>query len=307
MNLRVVREREARSESAVRAAAAVLVAVGAPSLSGVAYRARTAYFCARERAPRDHQVVNDLALPLLVVAVGVLGIVAGIGLIRASGANTGAGRRLAGARGIALRDLHDLAERDDLPRTPVRIEGRVRCADPIVTPAGERLALLHRDLELQSPDGRWRTIERVRDARVIDLWQRSASVTLDLAQVAEPLVAIPLVWEGDPTELSPAVQPAVERVGAEHGPAQLARATTRQVLLVDELIVLAMPARAADGKLRLQPPRGGYLVTNADLDVAMRLLAGPHRRRMMAGYALAFAALVLTAAGLVATVVALIA
>jgi hypothetical protein len=251
--------------------------------------------------------VNDPTLPVILLVIGALGIVAGIGLIRASGANTGAGRRLAGARGVALRDLHVLAERDELPHTPVRVEGRVRCADPIVTPAGERLALLHRDLELQSPDGRWRTIERVRDARRVDLWQRSTSVSLDLAQVAEPLIAIPLVWEGDPAELSAAVQPAVERVRAEHGVAQRARATTRQVLLVDELIVLATAGRADDGELRLHPPPGGYLVTNADLDVAMRLLAGPHRRRMVAGYAIAFAALVVMVGGLIATVVTLIA
>ena len=251
--------------------------------------------------------MNDLALPLIVLAIGGLGTLAGIALIRASGANTSAGRRLAGARGMALRELHELAERDDLPRTPVRIEGRVRCADPIETPTGERLALLHRDLELQSPDGRWRTIERVRDARLVDLWQRSASVRLDLARVAEPLIAIPLVWEGDPTELGAALQPALERVRAEHGPPQLARATTRQVLLVDELIVLARPARGDDGKLRLDPPPGGYLVTNVDLDVAMRLLAGPHRSRMVAGYALAVVALVVMAAGAVATVAALMA
>jgi hypothetical protein len=251
--------------------------------------------------------VNDPTLPVIVLVTGALGIVAGVGLIRASGANTAAGRRLAGARGIGLRDLHDLAERRELPRTPVRIEGRVRCADPIVTPAGERLALLHRDLELRSPDGRWRTIERVRDARPVDLWQRSASVRLDLAQIAEPLIAIPVVWEGDPAELGAALQPAVERVRVEHGGPQLARATTRQVLLVDELIVLATPAQGDEGELRLDPPPGGYLVTNADLDVAMRLLAGPHRRRMVAGYALAFGAVVVTVAGLIATLVTIIA
>jgi hypothetical protein len=75
---------------------------------------------------------------------------------------------------------------------------------------------------------------------------------------------------------------------------------------VDELIVLARPARDDGGKLRLQPPPGGYLVTNADLDVAMRLLAGPHRRRMIAGYALAFASLVVIGAALIGTLVTLI-
>jgi hypothetical protein len=241
--------------------------------------------------------VTELAISLVAVAVGALGTVTGVALIRASGANTSAGRRLAGARDMVLRDLQGLAERNQLPAAAVRVEGRVRCANPIVTPAGERLALLHRDIELLSDDGRWRTIERVRDARAIDLWQRSASVGLDLAHIAEPLIAIPHLWEGDAAELDAAMQPAVERVRAEHGAPGPARATTRQVLLVDQLIVLAVPARGDDGKLRLDPPPGGFLVTNVDLDVAMRLLAGPQRRRMVAGYAVTLGGIVVLVVG----------
>jgi len=250
--------------------------------------------------------VTDLAISLLAMFLGALGAVAGVALIRASGANTGAGRRLAGARGMTLRDLQGLAERDELPRAAVRVEGRVRCANPIVTATGERLALLHRDVELRSPDGRWRTIERVRDTRAVDLWERSASVRLDLAEMAEPLIAIPHVWEGAVTELGGSLQPAVERVRAEHGTPELARATTRQVLLVDQLIVLAVPARGDAAELRLDPPPGGFLVTNADLDVAMRLLAGPHRTPMVAGYAVAVAGIVTLVAGAASAIVALI-
>lgn len=250
--------------------------------------------------------MTELATPLLAMVVGALVTVAGVTLIRVSGANTGAGRRLAGARGVALLDLRDLAERNELPRTAVRVEGRVRCADPIVTPTGERLALLHRDVELLSQDGRWRTIERVRDTRVIDLWERSASARLDLAHMAEPLIAIPHVWEGAAGELGRSLQPAVERIRAEHGAAELARATTRQVLLVDQLIVLVVPARGDDAKLRLDPPPGGFLVTNVDLDVAMRLLAGPQRGRMVAGYAVALAGIVTLLAGAASAIVMLI-
>jgi len=250
--------------------------------------------------------VTDLAIPLLAMVLGALATVVGVALVRASGANTGAGRRLAGARGMALGDLQGLAERDELPRAPMRVEGRVRCADPIVTPTGERLALLHRDVELLSHDGRWRTIERVRDTRAIDLWERSTSAKLDLAHMAEPLIAIPQVWEGTAEELGRSLEPALERVRAEHGASGPARATTRQVLLVDQLIVLAAPARGNDGKLRLDPPPGGFLITNVDLDVAMRLLAGPQRRRMVAGYAVALAGIVVLVAGAATAIVTLI-
>jgi hypothetical protein len=70
-------------------------------------------------------------------------------------------------------------------------------------------------------------------------------------------------------------------------------------MLVDHLIVLAEAARDERGALRLDPPPGGFLVATVELDVAMRLLAGPHRRRMLAGYAV-------TAVGAVILVVAAI-
>lgn len=250
--------------------------------------------------------MDDPAIPVLLLALGGVAIVAGAVLVRWSGADTRAGRRLAGARPASLPDLRAAASRDELPRGEVRIEGRVRCSDPIRTADGERLALLHRDVEVEQPDGRWRLIERLRDARAIDLWERSTSVPLDLGQLAEPLITIPHQWEGSPAELDATHQPAVARVSAEHHPPGRARAVTRQVMLVDQLIVVAVPARTADGALRLDPPPGGFLVATVELDVALRLLAGPHRRRMIAGYAISAAGLVAMAIGIGTLVLALV-
>jgi hypothetical protein len=246
--------------------------------------------------------VGEAPIPLLLVALGVVATGGGALLIRWSGANTGAGRRLAGARGMSVPELHEAAAADALPRTAVRLEGRVRCADPIRTPDGERLALLHRDVEVQLRNGSWRTIERLRDARHVDLWQRTVSVPLDLAQVAEPLVTIPHLWEGSPDELDVSHRPALERL-AEQGPLRRARATTRRVMLVDQLTVLAVPARDPSGALRLDPPPGGYLASTVDLDVAMRLLAGPHRQRMLTGFGFVAIGVV---AGLIGAVTALV-
>jgi hypothetical protein len=231
--------------------------------------------------------VTPATLFLVLLVAGGLVAVLGTSLIRTSGANTGAGRRLAGAPRVALRDLIERAERGQLPRTPVRIEGRVRCANPLTGEGGDPLALVHRDVEVQDANGQWRTVERLRDARVIDLWERSASVQLDLTRIAEPLIAIPRVWEGLPNELDAGLQPAVARLAADSRLPQAARSTTRQVMLVDHLIVLADPGREPDGRLRLDPPPGGYLVSNVELDIAMRLLAGPNRTRMLAGFGVA--------------------
>ena len=249
--------------------------------------------------------MSEAALPILAVAIGLLGIGLGAALIRASGADTRAGRRLAGARPASLPALQDQAARDRLPTGPVRVEGRVRCTNPLVTPDGDRLAALHRDVEVQLPDGRWRVIERLREARTIDLWERSASVRLELAELAEPLISIPRVWEGSPADLGDSYGPAVDRLAGEVGALHRARATTRQLSLVDQLIVLAIPRRDEHGRLRLEPPRGGYLATNVELDTAMRLLAGPRRTRMLAGFAVVLVGAVVTLAGLIGVLLVL--
>lgn len=230
-------------------------------------------------------------MPLVALLVGAAGVALGLGLIRSSGADTRRGRRLAGAPSVPIGELQALAAGDQLPPSPVRVEGRVRCANPLLTADGDRLAALHRDAEVQLPDGRWRVIERLRETRPIDLWERTASVPIDLSEAAEPLITIPQVWEGRASELGEAYRPALDRLAAEAGSptaasAAAARATTRQLTLADRLIVLAVPARDEGGRLRLTPPPGGYLIAGVELDTAMRLLAGPRRRRMLMGFSL---------------------
>ena len=250
--------------------------------------------------------MTELAAPLVALVAGGLAISGGAWLIRSSGARTGMGRRLAAARTIPLAELNQLAAANALPAEPIRIEGRVRCANPIETPEGDRLAVLHRDVEVALPDGRWRTIEHLRDARSVDLWERASSVRLDLGTAAEPLITIPHVWDGHPDELPASYQPALERLANEIGPPTAARATTREITLVDQLTVLAVARRGPAGQLELTPPDGGFVVSAVDLDVAMRLLAGPRRSRMLTGYAvsaLGGAAMVL---GLIGLVVALL-
>ena len=181
----------------------------------------------------------------------------------------------------------------------------MRCANPLTLPGGDRLAALHRDVEVELPDGGWRVIERVREARAIDLWERTTSVPLDLAELAEPLITIPEVWEGPPTELGETYRPAIDRVAGELGPPRRARATTRQLSVVDQLIVLAVPSRDEAGRLQLRPPRGGFLAANVELDTAMRLLAGRGRTRMLAGFAVGAVGATLAVLGAIGLLVAL--
>lgn len=219
----------------------------------------------------------------ILLVTAALAIALGVVLILRSGAHAAIGRRLAGPRQVAVGDLLDL-ERP--PDRPVRVVGRIRCPDPIVTAQQDRLVALHRDVEVRLSDGRWRALERIRESRGFELWDHAGSLALDPADAAEPLITIPYVWQGDPADLDPSYRPALERVEAETGlRASAARAITRTVSVIDRLLVLASVRRHEAG-VRLAPPAGGYLISTLDLEDAMRLLGGPGRRRYVLGLGL---------------------
>jgi hypothetical protein len=243
-----------------------------------------------------------LTAPLLGLAVlGVVLVGVGAAWMRAIGADPDRARRLAGARGMAVAEVLDLTE---APPRPVRVSGRIRCADPLVAPDDERLVAFHRDVSVRLADGRWRTIERVRETRSFELWDHAGSLALDPARAAEPLITIPLVWEGSPAELVEPHSAAVARLAAESGTMpDAARAVTRSISVVDPLLVLARVEIGPDGP-HLVPPRDGYLVSALELDAAMRLLGGSRRRQLVLAIATLAAGSVLIAGALLAVLLA---
>lgn len=244
-------------------------------------------------------------LPGWLALGGVLLLGLGLALIRRSGARPAIGRRLAGARQLRVGELLDLAPADPLPRRPVRVVGRIRCAEPIITSQDDRLVAFHRDVEVATPRGGWRSIERLRETRSFELWDHDGSLEVDPAQAVEPLVVLPHVWAGPVEELDETYAGALARVAAEQGQPVRARSTTRMVSVIDRLLVLAAVTRGSDGRVALAPPRGGYVVSALELDDAMRLLGGPHRRLMLAGMAAAALSVVLLGAAVLVVVVGL--
>lgn len=208
-------------------------------------------------------------------------IVSGYLLARRSGAELALGRRLAGAREHRVGDLRDL---DPLPERAVRVAGRIRCPDPIVTARDDRLVALHRDVEVRLADGSWRTIERLRMSRGFELWDHDGSLSLDPADAAEPLVTLPHVWRGSVAELTDEGHlAAIARLRAEGRDPVAARSVTRMVSVVERLLVLALVRPAATGSVVLAPPAGGFVISTLDLPDAMRLLGGPRRSWLVAG------------------------
>ena len=214
----------------------------------------------------------------LLVVAGL--VVAGISLfvLRRSDAQPGRARRLAGPAEVKVGRLIDA----DVPDRALRVNGRIRCRDPLEMGNGERLVAFHRDVEVRA-GGRWRSIERLRETRSFELWDHDGSITIDPARVEEPLIVIPSVWHGRADELEEAHAAAAARLAERHGPALEARAVTRTINVTDRLLVLARPVRDEGGRTRLDPPGGGFLITNLALDDAMRLLGGRSRRAAAGG------------------------
>jgi hypothetical protein len=218
------------------------------------------------------------AFAALVVA-GVLLAVVSLLVLRAAGARATVARRLAGPREVKVGRL---VGPETLPDRAVRVAGRIRCRDPLEMGGGERLVAFHRDVEVLI-GGRWRSVERLRETRSFDLWDHDGSLPVDPAQAAEPLIVIPKVWRGSAAELEEPHASAVARLVERHGPATEARAITRGINVTDALLLLAHADRDGAGQAFLEPPEGGYLVTNLALDDAMRLLGGRNRRLVTIG------------------------
>lgn len=223
-----------------------------------------------------------MPLTTLFVALAAIGLVLGVAsfiALRASGANPTVARRLAGPPELKVGRLLDEGE---LPGRPVRISGRIRCRDPLDAGDGERLVAFHRDVEVRI-GSTWRSVERMRETRSFEIWDHDGSVTIDPAAAAEPLITIPHVWRGAPGELEEPHASAAARLSERHGPISEARAITRSINVTDRLLVLGRPSRDEQGRARLEPPDGGYLVSNLALPDAMRLLGGRHRRAAAGG------------------------
>ena len=214
-----------------------------------------------------------IALVILVV-VGVVLAVASLLVLRASGARPALARRLAGPAEVKVGQLLGA---DALPARPVRVVGRIRCREPLEMGGGERLVAFHRDVEIRIGDT-WRSLERLRETRSFDLWDHDGSLVVDPSMAAEPLVVIPKVWRGNPSELEEPHASAAARLVERHGRATEARAITRGLNVTDRLRLVARPRRDDAGRTSLDPPEGGYIVTNLELDDAMRLLGGGNRR-----------------------------
>ena len=238
----------------------------------------------------------------LIGAAGVALVLVSAVALRTTGAQLRTSRRLAGPPEARVGTLPDATEA--VGRT-LRVAGRIRCRDPLEAGRGERLVAYHRDVEVRMARSGWRSVERMRETRSFELWDHDGSLTIDPSAAAEPLITIPAVWRGDPDELEEPHASSVKRLAERLGEAAVeARATTRTINLTDRLLVLARVAARPGGGVTLEPPQGGYLLTNLTLDDAMRLLGGRHGRLTAAAVAGLGIGAILAFAGATGSVIA---
>jgi hypothetical protein len=245
--------------------------IGSPRLAAAAYQPLTV------SSP-------PMPLPLAFALVAVLGALiaaAGFAVLRLIGAQLRLARRLAGARELSVSEILSLPS---APPRPVRVRGRVRTSDPISSADGEPLVALHRDVAVWQVGSGWRTIERLRLTRSFELWDHAGSLSVDPGAAAEPLVTIPLVWEGSTEELGETHSAAVARLARGDGQPARARAVTRTIGVADTVLVLAEVRIGNEGVASLAPPIGGYIISSLPLDEGMRVLGG--RRRALLAAAL---------------------
>ena len=270
-----------------------------PVVPGLSVQGSTAEWQVDARQAAEAAILPP-AMPLglafaIALVVGLALAVASLLGLHSAGARPAVARRLAGPPEVKVGRL--LAA-EPLPERAVRVIGRIRCRDPLEMGGGERLVAYHRDVEVLI-GGRWRRIERLRETRSFDLWDHDGSLGVDPSLAAEPLIVIPKVWRGDPAELEEPHASAVARLTERYGPAIEAMATTRSINVTDRLRLLARAGLDESGRPRLEPPAGGYLVTNLELDEAMRLLGGRNRRLVAASIIGLVISIVLVAVGAV--------
>lgn len=235
-------------------------------------------------------------------AIGLALLALSLVALRSSGARPSVARRLAGPQELKVGRLLD-EDAGEIPDRPVRITGRIRCREPLDAGDGERLVAFHRDVEVLVGT-RWRSVERMRETRSFELWDHDGSLSVDPAAAAEPLITIPHAWHGSPDELEEPHASAAARLAERHGPITEARAISRTLNVTDRLLVLARPVRGADGTIHLEPPEGGYLISNLALDDAMRVLGGRNRRVAAGGVVGIGLGIALLAVGAVGAVLA---
>ena len=229
----------------------------------------------------------------------LLGIIAGIAgwlLLRRAGSGWRVGRLLAAAPHRSLAEARALAQSSE--PAYIRVHGRVDSTEEF--PGDRGMPVVYRRQRLQRRSGRsgWSTFDDERLAVPFGLRDSGERVGIDADALGEGLVVVPRISDGVASELP---EDAIERPLPELPPQTPVRLRIEQVSTVDHATAAGVPVLDASGEVTLGPGLGRpLLLTNLDIDEAMRVLASDRRLSVLVASASLVAAPLLIVAGLVA-------
>lgn len=234
-----------------------------------------------------------MGLLLILVAIG-LGVSGGL-LLRRSGSGWRVGRLLAAAPHRSLEEAHAIATAGE--PVYVRLHGRVDSDEEFPGDGGRPLVFRRRRLQRRSGRSGWETFDDERLAVPFGLSERGERVALDVEALGDGLVVVARLADGVAAELT---EDASTSPLPELAPDTPVRLRIEQLSTVDHATAAGVPHLAADGQVLLGPGLGRpLLLTNLEVDEAMRVLAVDQRRGLLLASGMLVAAPIVGAVGIV--------
>ncbi len=243
-------------------------------------------------------IIDRVTSPLLLIAVGVVALVAGWLLVRRLGPRARVGRILASTPIVAVDEAVRLAASGTLRY--VGVGGRLDSDQEFLDEHERPLCLRRSRLDLRSGK-RWRTVTDNRQVVPFGLAGGLATIAIDGDALDEGLVVVVRESEGTAGEVP-------DRVPEGTPPATPTRLRVELLSTVDHALALGVPTVDEDGSPILRPGLGRPLIlTTLEPAEAMRLLAVDHRTSTRVGALLLACGALSTLVGLGWAVVAAVA
>jgi len=236
-----------------------------------------------------------------IIALGLMGGLAGYLLLRRSGSGWRVGRLLAGAPQHTLAEAATLAAEDS--ESYVRVHGRIDSDEEFPGDDGKPIVYRRRRLQRRAGRSGWQTFDDDRLAVPFRLSEKGEQVSIDTDALGDGLVVVPRESVGVAADVT---EDAVSGKLPAMPPEAPVRLRIEHVSAVEHATAAGVPRMADDGSVVLGPGLGRPLVlTTLEIDEAMRVLAGGRRRELLVAFGLLIAAPLVVGLGLIALVLGL--
>jgi hypothetical protein len=207
--------------------------------------------------------------PVLLIAAGVVALVAAFGVLSSYGGRYRVARLLATTRRSSVEAALALADAPD--RRYVRVDGRLDSDEDFEDHDHRPLVFRRTRFEVRA-GGSWRALGEKREQVPFEVREGLHGIAIDADALGPGLVVIPRESAGIAADVA-------DRVPSDVAAATPVRFVIEQVSSVEHATVLGVPARNGTGGPTLTAGLGRPLVlTTLEAEEAMRILAGGRAR-----------------------------